>query len=418
LADETSTGRRFYCWQAPGKPIVVYLSFGVISRIREEGLRGLGALPRRGAEVGGILLGTAQCGDQVVVKIVDYLPVLCGHYFGPSYMLTQAEKQAFQQVLGRWSPSPLRPVRAVGYYRSHTRGGLFLSDEDVWLMSTYFPEPSSVALLVRPQASGSSVGGFFFWEDDRIRSESSYAEFPFDPMALRAATPETAAAAEAAVPVQEPAASASLAQTEEVSQAAEVSSVPVPAEAPPAAAPEPEELPPPGRSDAEPGPFSAPPFLRSLPPRREPGRPSGWKVPWRWAPVLLLLALLGGWLGTTGASHLGVPAAQSSSTDIDAYALRLAVSEHGDNLHLTWDRRAPALRRAQRGILIIADGDETRALELDAAQLRSGSVIYRPLSGSVRFRLELYLTGNRTLSEAWEPPPPAQPPARTVSPPQ
>jgi hypothetical protein len=116
-----------------------------------------------------------------------------------------------------------------------------------------------------------------------------------------------------------------------------------------------------------------------------------------------VLVLLGGYLGTQGANYLNLGV--TSLRHANPYALRLAVTEYGDNLHLTWDRDAAALGQAERGILIIADGDQTRTLELDARQLRSGSVSYRRASGPVRFRLELYLKGNRSLSEGWEPAP-------------
>jgi len=409
---------RYYTWQAPGKPVLVSLSLSVVDRIVQEAFRGLGALPRRGAEVGGILLGAAQRGDQVVVKIVDCVPVICGHYFGPSYVLTQDEKQGFQQLLARWRPLPSRSVYAVGYYRSHTRDELFLSDDDVWLMSTYFADPSRVALLVKPRVTAASVGGFFFWEGGRIRGESSYAEFPFDPVALSAAaaepsagTPVGAAApvalaasppvAEPPVPAPPPASEAAAPVPEKPSPAPAPSPPPRPEAAAPVQ-PGPSPAPPPRAPEPELEPLTLPSFLRSLPPRKESGRRPSLKIPWQWIPVCLLLVLLGGWLGTQGANYLSLGAPRTANTE--AYALRLTVVEYGDNLHLRWDRRAPALSQAERGILIIGDGDQTRTLELDGAQLRSGSVIYRRVSGPVRFRLELYLKGNRSLSEAWEPP--------------
>lgn len=408
MAGASSERLSFYTWRAPGKPVVVHLSLGVVDRISQEAFEGLRALPRRGAEVGGILLGAAERGEQVVVKIVDSAPVLCGHYFGPSYVLTQDEKQAFQQVLARWKPLPGRSVYAVGYYRSHTRDELFLSDDDVWLMSTYFADPARVALVVKPRITAVSIGGFFFWEGDRIRAESCYAEFPFDPAALAAAEPEPAAAAvpeAASAPEPEPRiapeAPSELKPQTAAPPAAPAEPVttapppPEPAPAPPASEP-PVSLP-------EPEPVPLPSFLRTAPVREEKPRQRLPRIPWLWIPICLVLALLGGLLGTQGAHYLNLGALLSR--DADPYALGLVVTQYGDNLHLTWDRHAAALSQAQRAILIIGDGDQTRTLELDAMQLRSGSVSYRRVSGPVRFRLELYLKGNRSLSETWEPSP-------------
>jgi hypothetical protein len=391
LAAENSTASRFYNWQVPGKPVLVYLSFGVMERIAQEAVRALGSIPRRGAEVGGLLLGSAQSGDRAVVKIVDCLPVPCGHYFGPSYILTQEEKRTCEQVLARWQPLPSRNIYAVGYYRSHTRDELFLSDEDVWLMSNYFAEPSRVALLVKPRITTPSVGGFFFWEDGRIHCGASYLEFPFDRRALGVAPAE---------PEEEVPAAAAEAVTAVESEAAPETTE---AELPPAAPlPEPAVFQPePAAPAQQPESVPLPSFLQAPQRADRQGRSWGWKAVLLWIPVLMALVLLGGWLGTQGARYL--PLGWPSRTPADPYALGLAVTEYGDNLHLTWNRDAPALREAERGLLIIGDGEQSRTMELDAVQLRNGSVIYRRVSGPVRFRLELFLKGGRALSEGWEP---------------
>lgn len=391
MAAASPSAARFYTWQVPGKPILPHLSYGVMDRIAQEAIRGLGSLPRRGAEVGGVLLGSAQRGDKAVVRIVDCLSVPCRHFFGPSYILTQDEKQALQQLLARWRPSPSRNIYAVGYYRSHTREDLFLSDEDVWLFSTYFADPSRVALLVKPRIASPSVGGFFFWENGKIRSGPSYLEFPFDRQALGGGEPDP---------------------EEEEAAAAEVETVPETAAPPEAAAAEPQPAalePEPAAPVPRPEDAPLPPFIRAAQARRAVGRRPGWKTALLSIPVFMLLVLLGGWLGTQGAGYFNLVLPLGGGAE--PYALRLAVTEYGDNLHVTWDRNAPALRETEHGILIIADGDQSRTLELDSGQLRSGSVIYRRSSNPVHFRLELFLKGNRTLSEGWGPPALAEQPA-------
>ena len=90
-----------------------------------EIMRGFGAVPKRGAEVGGMLLGTIEAGRSTIVRIEDFDPVRCSYTRGPSYLLTDAD--------GRPSPMPAgvgtefrRGAYAVGYFRSHTRDGLIL----------------------------------------------------------------------------------------------------------------------------------------------------------------------------------------------------------------------------------------------------------------------------------------------------
>jgi len=86
----------------------------------------------------------------------------------------------------------------------------------------------------------------------------------------------------------------------------------------------------------------------------------------------------------------------------DPYGLSLLVLEYGDNLHLSWDRHAPAIEAAGSGLLHVSDGDQSRTLELTNEQLRSGSVAYRKVSSHVRFRVEVFLKQNRSISESWE----------------
>jgi hypothetical protein len=358
-----------YSWQVPGKPISVHLSHQVIDRILLEAVRGLGSIPRRGAEIGGLLLGTAQRGEKLVVKIEDHCPVPCQHSFGPSYVLTEEEKRAFEAALESWQPSPSRALYAVGYYRSHTRENLGMSEEDLGLFSTYFADPAKVALVIKPRATGSSGAGFFFWEKGEIRSQSTYLEFPFDRRELEAAEVPPAAAEVAA------------GDSEQL------------CEATPTVA---EDIP-------------LPSFLAAS--QRDPkerGLSSlRWRSWWVQIPIILALVLLGGWLGIQGGRYLKQQLPQAAPED--PYTLGLTVAEYGDNLHLTWNREAPAIRSARRGLLIIGDGDQSRVLEMDWNQLQNGSVMYRRMSGPVRFRLEVYLKENRVLSESWEAPSPPQP---------
>jgi len=360
-----------YSWQVPGKPISVHLSHQVIDRILLDAVRGLGSIPRRGAEIGGLLLGTAQRGEKLVVKIEDHCPVPCEHSFGPSYVLTEEEKRAFEAALESWQPSPSRAIYAVGYYRSHTRDSLGMTEEDLWLFSTYFADPTKVALVIKPRATGSSVAGFFFWEKGEIRSQSTYLEFPFDRRELEATEDPPAAAAVEAGDSEQPGE-----RTSGVS----------------------EEIP-------------LPSFLTASQP--DPKEGGAWKSRWGswWVqiPIILVLVLLGGWLGIQGGRYLKQQVPQAPSED--PYALGLSVAEYGDNLHLTWNREAPAIRSARRGLLIIGDGDQSRVLEMDWNQLQNGSVMYRRVTGPVRFRLEVHLRQNRVLSESWEAPIPQQPPS-------
>src|SRR5689334_3807802 len=135
----------YYVWEVAGKPVVVHLRIDVVDRMGAEILRGFGAVPKRGAEVGGVLLGAIEspASGVTIVRIDDFEPVPCKYARGPSFLLTEPETELFDETCQRRNP--------VGYYRSHTRDGpSALGPEDLELLNRDFPAPAQVALLVKP----------------------------------------------------------------------------------------------------------------------------------------------------------------------------------------------------------------------------------------------------------------------------
>src|SRR5262245_33090099 len=135
----------YYVWTPEGGSVAVHLNLEVADLLSVAIMRGYGSIPKRGAEAGGVLLGTIYNG---IVRIEDFEPVKCGHSAGPSYSLSTDEKEMFEEVCRRWGSNGSR--YAVGYFRSHTREGLGLSAEDHELLDLHFPERHRVALLVKP----------------------------------------------------------------------------------------------------------------------------------------------------------------------------------------------------------------------------------------------------------------------------
>jgi hypothetical protein len=131
-----------------------------------------------------------------------------------------------------------------------------------------------------------------------------------------------------------------------------------------------------------------------------PARPL-WSSWWLQAPLLLCLFAADALLGYASARQWNQyrPATPPAP---DPYSLSLLVLEYVDNLHLTWDRHARPIENGGNGLLHIIDGGQTRTLELSPDQLKSGSVIYRRMTAQVRFRLEVFLKGGRSVSETWD----------------
>jgi hypothetical protein len=315
----------YHVWELPGKPVKVYIQLDVIDRLSNEVMRGFGAVPKRGAEVGGILLGTIEQGSPTIVRIEDFEAVPCDYKRGPSYLFTADDGAAFDDACTRAAPG------AVGYFRSHTREGLSMAPEDLALMEHYFPEASQVALLVKPFVTKVSMASFFFREDGLFQS-APLLEFPFRRRELTG---------EEAPPRR--------------SMMERVPRRPIPPPDPIAPA------------------YVAPP----KPPARKG---------WVWLPLSFVFLLLGVVLGFQAALTMGSRAGGGND-----YAMGLRVTKDGDNLSIKWDRDASPVKSAQRGVLEIEDGGTQRSpVELDAAQLRNGALLFTNTSKTVKFRLIVF----------------------------
>jgi proteasome lid subunit RPN8/RPN11 len=166
-------------WSTPKCPFEIEYSFRVMDEIRLAVADAFFSLPRGGAEIGGILLGKWD-GDRI--SITDYEALECEHATGPSFTLSARDQTRLAEMTARArrNASNRQPL---GWYHSHTRSGIFLSDIDQEIHRRYFPEPWQIALVMKPHIFEPTRGGFFFREPDgSMRGAASYAEFELNPL--------------------------------------------------------------------------------------------------------------------------------------------------------------------------------------------------------------------------------------------
>ena len=383
-------------WEFPSRKLTVHLDFSVIDAINEEVARGFGLVPRRGAEVGGILLGRLESGPKAAVFIEGFDPVACRYETGPSFHLGEQDSQALEAQLARWRSGPDKRLSVVGFYRSHTRKEFAMDEQDAALCAKHFPDPKNVFLLIRPFAGRTSVAGFFFWNNGQLEREPSCQEFVFQRSELGGGYSRPARPARP----QDPGAPAAADS--------------------PAARPLPQVVEMPARPDTvlpqpevpEPEPVEPP--VAAPPPRRR------W-VKWIWAPFAAIL-LAGGayWWG-----FAGKPAPASAPAPVKpaagapaANGLELSAVENQGQIEVSWNRRSPVVLAAKSGVLTIADGPYRKVMQLDGDQLRNmHKIVYSSVTEDISFSLEV-LGERRNASEsvrvlkggsAAQPPPPAEP---------
>lgn len=351
----------------------VRLRYDVVDRISLEVMRGFGAVPKRGAEVGGILLGAAEVrGDQIVVNVEDFEAVDCDHASGPSFILSEDGRAAFLESVDRWKRGPDRRIYAVGYYRGHTRDGICLAAEDLAILEEVFPGPSAIAMVVKPYATKVSMAGIFFREDGQFKADASHLEFPFRRKELGGGTSGMERVTSAARFGQQRASEEPRVKYRRAEGAPEASSENARASENPSA-------------------------IEAI-----AAAPKGKRVRggWVWIPLSFIFMSLGVVVGFQIA--LSMRPKQPVNPWLEAWDMTLQVKKTGEELTVTWDPLAPAVRNASRGALIIQSREETRTIDLRGPQLQGGSVIYRGIPERVIFRLEVYPRERVVVSEIAE----------------
>src|SRR5215471_7012635 len=336
-------------WEVPGKPVTVRLSFDVVSRLEMAVREGFKAIPRRGLETGGLLIGTRRGrGNDVVLEIEDFEAVESEHAAGPSYLLSEADRRRLESRIAARGTSGKKP-HVVGFYRSHTRNGLAITMEDDYVFSNYFRKSSDVFLLIKSNDAAPPTGGFLIREGGRILSDTPYLQFTF--------SPEFAVRAERQAPPALPA-----------------PALPSPALPTPAL------------------PTSALPTLAPVP--AIPARTVVTAMSLIFRPQvlrLILFAATGAVILAAGVSLAVWKRPVAAAPEGVAAPLALSIRNSGNGLRLSWDHRAS--QQANHAILWIRDGEVDHKVELDAQQLSEGSIAYWPKTSDVDFRLQLLAPG-------------------------
>src|SRR6185437_6693845 len=160
--------RQSYVWTASDRKLCIHFSLDVVSRLGLEALEAYKSVPRRGLEIGGLLLGRIETqDDRATIYIDDFDPVESEHRSGPSYLLSENDLERLQTEVSSHPDS-------IGIYRTQTRSEeLSLQTLYTQLFEQYFSGPDRVFLLIRPADSTAEV---FVRQDGRL---AAVHEFPF-----------------------------------------------------------------------------------------------------------------------------------------------------------------------------------------------------------------------------------------------
>ena len=180
MANGDSTGDWGY-WRVEDPPFAIQYSRAALEKVRAVAVEGLHKLAKGGLEVGGLLIGERD-GD--TLRILGSRPIACEHAYGPSFTLSAGDEEALRLQIASLGAAPeITGLIVVGWYHSHTRSELSLSEKDQEVFDRCFPEPWQVSLVLRPNKLGPVRAGFFYRERGRpLRRDSSYREFELEPV--------------------------------------------------------------------------------------------------------------------------------------------------------------------------------------------------------------------------------------------
>ena len=130
-------------------------------------------------ETGGVLFGN-KTPDRI--ELLAYRPLACEHAMGPGFVLSEGDEKKLAQLISLAATYPdLKGLQVLGWYHSHLRSPIFLSDRDRQIHSRHFDAPYQIALVIGPGSNNQIRAGFFFQElSGAMRTESSYEEFTIE----------------------------------------------------------------------------------------------------------------------------------------------------------------------------------------------------------------------------------------------
>jgi|GEM_PF-440912 len=379
--NSTAFDTEFEVWQPAGCAVRIDYSCAVMEELRVAACDGLNRLAHGGVEIGGILFGVR---GPEAVKILAHQALACEYAFGPSFTLWDNDRRALVELLALpETDSSLSGMQPVGWYHSHTRSEILLSEKDLQLFQQYFPEIWQIALVLRPYRFEPVRAGFFFREPNgAVQAASSRLEFIVKPvggkpdMGLpsdRVLTETTPTPAKLAVPEPVTLEPVTLEPVSlEPVSLEPVSLEPVPLEPGPLE-PGPLEL---GSRDT--APYPPPPAISRIPQRSastHPRRRWTWISPVSATVTAAVIAVL--WAGV-----LFLIGGSSASA-----GLSLRAVDVGGQLRIDWNRNSRIIQQSQSGALEIEDGSLKVRDELSQEHLRAGSITYLRTTGNVVVRL-------------------------------
>src|SRR5947207_747300 len=157
----STVGQPMCAWTESDHKFAIHIPPDVIRSLAAECWIGFKRVPRRGLEIGGILLGRTETGDDITTFWIDgFQQVESEHRSGPSYVLSEFDFVHLQEAITK------NKSNSLGIYRSQTRSEeLVLQEPDVKLFGRCFETGQALFLMLGPVPG---IAAFFAQTDGSL----------------------------------------------------------------------------------------------------------------------------------------------------------------------------------------------------------------------------------------------------------
>jgi periplasmic protein TonB len=353
-----SESGQFFVLKLTTLGLTIQIGLSLIEDLGFATIEALKSVPKRGLEIGGILLGRFDAARSAIL-IEDHEPVDSEHLHGPSWLLSPKDQSLFRHTLHRLRDRSPHQLQPVGFYRSQTRDSLSFNDQDNTIMREMFndafnSEPA-LCMLVKPSLAEPSMAqiGMMTVVSPGEDLLQPVGVFPFHAGVLREGDFQLV---EGSPPVITP---------------AEPPPQPPPQPVQPVAVPAPQQ------------------------PRRIPLTAMLLSI----AAGILLCAFLvvRSRPANTPAPVPTPPAATAlAPVTVQNNAVLLNVKQQDGAATLSWNHDAPTIKGADYALLMIEDGRHREQLHLNKTELEAGRLVYIPRSRDISFHLQLFAQSRST----------------------
>lgn len=352
-------------------------------QMRLKVVEALNRLPRRGLEIGGLLVGHLEAAPSgaPAVYIEEFVPVEIAHEWGPSYRLSEEEALSLQRQVQATRETLGSPGSVLGWWRSDTLGlPLAPRPEDDATFRLLFGRVPALLLLFRPHTFDPFVCQMSVLEGGTIYPSDEFpVEFSESAAHVAVERPEYRPENRPETMERRPEGAAEYAKPEFRKSLSEMVASHAMAD--------------PGIAGAAGSPRSTPRVPIRLPSPRAAARMAlaGLMLLCVAAAAIIGLRLLQSADAPTQVVLSQVPDEQPRmtpevSTNPAAQAvdntLQLQARSTDAGLRLTWN--PGDLERATSATMTIQDGNAETRLTLDSAEIQKGSATYNARSGTIR----------------------------------